>query len=104
MILRATRYVAPLREGGSLPGLVEAEDDGLYVAKFGLEQYYNADLVGSPVPPKSISDLFRERPRVGNTLVSTIDTRLQKAALDALAGRRGGVVALNPKTGAVLVA
>src|SRR4051794_12080525 len=32
--LRATRYVAPLREGGSLPGLVEASDDGLYVAKF----------------------------------------------------------------------
>jgi hypothetical protein len=30
----ATRYVTPLREGGSLPGLVEAEDDGLYVLKF----------------------------------------------------------------------
>jgi hypothetical protein len=30
----ATRYVAPLREGGSLPGLVEADDDGLYVVKF----------------------------------------------------------------------
>jgi len=30
----ATRYVAPLREGGSLPGLVEADDDGLYVLKF----------------------------------------------------------------------
>lgn len=30
----ATRYVTPLREGGSLPGLVEAADDGLYVAKF----------------------------------------------------------------------
>ena len=29
-----TRYVEPLREGGSLPGLVEADDDGLYVAKF----------------------------------------------------------------------
>jgi HipA-like kinase len=29
-----TRYVTPLREGGSLPGLVEADDDGLYVAKF----------------------------------------------------------------------
>ena len=27
----ATRYVKPLREGGSLPGLVEADDDGLYV-------------------------------------------------------------------------
>ena len=30
----AIRYVTPLREGGSLPGLVEADDDGLYVAKF----------------------------------------------------------------------
>jgi hypothetical protein len=30
----ATRYVTPLREGGSLPGLVEADDDGLYVTKF----------------------------------------------------------------------
>jgi HipA-like kinase len=29
-----TRYVTPLREGGSLPGLVEADDDGLYVLKF----------------------------------------------------------------------
>ena len=30
----AVRYVTPLREGGSLPGLVEADDDGLYVLKF----------------------------------------------------------------------
>ncbi len=30
----ATRYVTPLREGGSLPGVVEAEDEGLYVVKF----------------------------------------------------------------------
>ncbi len=30
----AIRYVTPLREGGSLPGLVEADDDGLYVLKF----------------------------------------------------------------------
>lgn len=32
--LSATRYVTPLREGGSLPAIVEAEDDGLYVMKF----------------------------------------------------------------------
>ena len=32
--VRATRYVAPLREGGSLPGLVEADDLGIYVCKF----------------------------------------------------------------------
>ena len=32
--VRATRYVAPLREGGSLPGIVEADDLGTYVCKF----------------------------------------------------------------------
>ncbi|MFI1825541.1 HipA family kinase [Streptomyces sp. NPDC020412] len=30
----ATRYVTPLREGGSLPGIVEADDLGTYVMKF----------------------------------------------------------------------
>jgi hypothetical protein len=30
----ATRYVTPLREGGSLPAIVEGDDSGLYVAKF----------------------------------------------------------------------
>jgi hypothetical protein len=30
----ATRYVTPLREGGSLPGIVEADDLGTYVCKF----------------------------------------------------------------------
>ncbi len=32
--VRATRYVTPLREGGSLPAILEADDSGLYVAKF----------------------------------------------------------------------
>ena len=32
--IAAIRYVAPLREGGSMPALVEADDDGLYVLKF----------------------------------------------------------------------
>ncbi|WP_055571670.1 HipA family kinase, partial [Streptomyces prasinopilosus] len=30
----ATRYITPLREGGSLPGLIEADDLGTYVLKF----------------------------------------------------------------------
>lgn len=29
-----TRYVTPLREGGSLPAIVEADDEGMYVLKF----------------------------------------------------------------------
>lgn len=32
--VRATRYLTPLREGGSVPAIVEADDDGTYVAKF----------------------------------------------------------------------
>jgi hypothetical protein len=32
--VRGTRYVTPLREGGSLPGIIEADDDGIYVVKF----------------------------------------------------------------------
>jgi len=32
--ITTTRYVTPLREGGSLPAIVEADDDGLYVLKF----------------------------------------------------------------------
>lgn len=32
--ISVTRYVTPLREGGSLPAIVEADDDGLYVLKF----------------------------------------------------------------------
>jgi hypothetical protein len=32
--VRVNRYVTPLREGGSLPAIVEADDDGMYVLKF----------------------------------------------------------------------
>jgi len=32
--VKALRYVTPLRAGGSLPAIVEADDDGLYVVKF----------------------------------------------------------------------
>ena len=32
--VRAIRYLTPLREGGSVPAIVEADDDGTYVAKF----------------------------------------------------------------------
>ena len=64
-----TRYAAPLREGGSLPGLVEADDDGLYVLKFrGAGQGSRAliaeliageigRLLGLPVPELVFADL-----------------------------------------------
>lgn len=65
----ATRYVTPLREGGSLPAIVEADDDGLYVLKFrGAGQGTKAliaelvageigRLLGLPVPEIVLVDL-----------------------------------------------
>jgi hypothetical protein len=70
-----TRYVAPLREGGSLPALVEADDDGLYVVKFRGAGQGPAALVaevlagelaralGLPVPELVLADLDPELPR-----------------------------------------
>ena len=64
----ATRYVQPLREGGSLPAVVDT-DDGLYVVKFrGAGQGPKAlvaellvgliaRLLGLPVPPLALVDL-----------------------------------------------
>jgi len=70
-----TRYVTPLREGGSLPAIVEADDDGLYVLKFrGAGQGPRAlvaELVsgeiaralGLPVPELVLAELAQELAR-----------------------------------------
>jgi hypothetical protein len=70
--VRATRYVAPLREGGSLPGIIEADDLGIYVCKFrgagqGLRVLVAevvvagiAGLVDVPVPDLVTVDLAQE--------------------------------------------
>jgi hypothetical protein len=67
--VRATRYLTPLREGGSLPAVLEADDDGTYVAKFrGAAQGARAlvaELVagelarhlGLPVPQLALMDI-----------------------------------------------
>ena len=73
--IRVTRYVTPLREGGSLPAIVEADDDGLYVLKFrGAGQGAKALIaellsgeiaraLGLPVPELVFADLDRELSR-----------------------------------------
>src|SRR3982751_6839996 len=51
--VNVTRYVTPLREGGSLPAIAEADDDFLYVIKFrGAGQEIKAlisDLIGGEI-------------------------------------------------------
>ena len=70
--------------------------------KAGLESAYNYDLLTSH---EQLVDQIREgvsgEKTVGDTIVTTLDTRLQKAAYNALGDHRGAVVAIEPKTGKV---
>lgn len=69
----------------------------------GLERAYNDELAGRTLAQRvrSFSDLLADRRRTAD-LTLTIDSRVQRAAADALGERRGAVVALDPRTGAVL--
>ncbi|MDT7572780.1 MAG: hypothetical protein QOE05_2954, partial [Actinomycetota bacterium] len=72
----ATRYVTPLREGGSLPGLMEADDYGTYVVKFRgagqgpkalIAEVISTELarrLGLPVPELVLVDVDPELGRV----------------------------------------
>lgn len=51
---------------------------------------------------RRISDLFTGRKVKGGSVVLTVKPEVQQAAADALGGRKGAIVALNPTTGAVL--
>lgn len=72
--------------------------------KSGLEQEYNRYLLGKE-STSFIEDLIRKFTKPsgkGNSLILTIDSRLQRVAVQSLKGKKGAVVALDPKTGAVL--
>jgi Penicillin binding protein transpeptidase domain/Penicillin-binding Protein dimerisation domain/NTF2-like N-terminal transpeptidase domain len=82
---------------------------GTLVGTSGLEQAFNARLAGKPGGSllavaddgSSARIVARSDPRPGTRLKTTIDTDLQLAAVSALAGRAGGVVALDARNGDV---
>lgn len=70
----------------------------------GLEAAYSRELLGltdADALENLLDKLLNRTPR-GNDLVLTLDANLQRTAFQALNGRPGAVVALDPKTGAVL--
>jgi peptidoglycan glycosyltransferase len=67
----------------------------------GVEASENAFLESHTRPAKSIPDLFTNRTETDQVVLS-VSARLQQAAANALAGRDGAVVLLDPATGAVL--
>lgn len=69
----------------------------------GAERAFNKDLIGGTLPggDKSLRDLFDDGKRTADVIL-TINAAVQRAAAEALDGRKGAVVALDPTTGAVL--
>ena len=51
---------------------------------------------------KAFENRNNDKNKIGNTVITTLDTNLQKIAYNALGNNRGAVVALNPKTGEVI--
>ena len=70
----------------------------------GIERAYNDTLSGNDdrLFVRRVSDLLTGRSPQGGSVVLTVDPDVQRAAARALGNRRGAVVALDPKTGAVL--
>lgn len=86
---------------------------GVYsMGKVGIEKYYEKELLGIPgaqnvetdVRGRILRTLDRKDPVRGKTLTLYLDVRMQQAAVDALAGRRGAVVAIDVQTGGVVTA
>jgi cell division protein FtsI/penicillin-binding protein 2 len=73
------------------------------VGQSGLEEVFEERLRGRPGGELVAGNrvLARARPRPARALRTTIDTRLQEAAVVGLAGRLGGVAALDPRNGEV---
>lgn len=69
----------------------------------GVEETYGPALAGrtSKLRLNSLGDLLLDKRRTGN-LTLTLSRKVQQVATQALAGRKGAVVALDPRTGAVL--
>jgi penicillin-binding protein A len=66
-----------------------------------LEREYNDELTGKHDEFRTILDELRGKEREGDDLVTTLDPKAQRTAIDALGGRAGAIVALEPATGRV---
>jgi penicillin-binding protein A len=78
--------------------------DSLVFGRSLAESEFNSFLLGKAPEQfaQNLSDLLTARPNPGGTLVLTLDPAAQRAAEEALGGRKGAVVALDPATGKVL--
>jgi penicillin-binding protein A len=69
----------------------------------GLERYYDDDLSGRKSDLGSLIDRLTDSEKDGDNLVTSLNPAAQRVALQQLGGRKGAVVALDPRTGAIQV-
>jgi penicillin-binding protein A len=72
------------------------------IGRSGLEQFRNDPLTGRRTELIGAVDSLLNKSNVGDSIRTTLNAKAQQAAVDGLKGRKGAVVALDPKTGAVL--
>ncbi len=74
------------------------------VGQDGLERAFQTQLAGTPggVLRAGHRVLARTAPTRGHDVTTTIVPAIERAAIDALGGRFGGIAAMNPRTGALL--
>jgi len=120
---QAMRYYAHPYETGHIIGFVRTprkvdidrlEAKGMKPAEFvgmsGIERQYERLLMGRPgtenvavdARRKEVNRLGTDEPIPGSTTVLSLDVKFQAMALELLKGRRGSVVALDPRNGEVL--
>jgi peptidoglycan glycosyltransferase len=75
--------------------------DSIKYGTWGIEYQYNDQLIAHAQPARSLSQ-FLNPTTATDDVTLTVQPKLQLAAQQALAGRDGAIVALNPNTGAVL--
>jgi peptidoglycan glycosyltransferase len=73
------------------------------LGRSGLERSRNHALIGADDGITSLVDQLRGKQQAGRDVVTTLNVEAQGTAMRALAGRKGSVVALDPRTGAVKV-
>ena len=95
--------------------LEETDEDGNsrgteYIGKLGVEQSFEAELHGktgveqieTSAGGRAVRRLASSKATPGNTVLLSLDIRLQKMVEDLYGDRRGALVAIDPKTGEIL--
>ena len=115
--VHALGYVAAISEDDLRHIDPEQYAGSLLIGKVGLESAYEQELHGTAGYRQVLVNaqgrrvermgsaavkLDTQKPRAGNDLFLGLDMRVQRVAEEALAGRRGAVVAIEPDTGNVV--